>query len=429
MAAADIEPVEIGAEPVAAVAAPVETGSALSQTTPIPATYTLVPTNPAATPSLRPTQTSTPTPTSTPTATSPPLDPGAPTPATAVPTPIPPFNQPDEVTNILLLGNDGAEVQTGRTDTIIILSINRTTKTASMLSLPRDLYVYIPEWTMNRLNTALPHGHGVAYGEEESGVAPGSGGGRLLKDTILYNFGIEIDYYFRIGFNTFQEVVNHVGGVQIVVNCPITDWRLISPELDPAVEESWEQFELETGVHDMDGDLALWYARSRRTTSDFDRNRRQQQLLDAILDKGLDLNLLPQAPALWESFRGGVETDMPVSEALSLAALAPAVRENGVQHLALPPAALRSWTVPDSGASVQLIQWSEAERVFDLLLQPPALNRATRPPISFSCVPLNFSKTGRELSLLSLFSSIIDSDISLLKRGSRHPQSQIHNSL
>lgn len=301
----------------------------------------------------------------------------------------PTFEVPDAVTNILLLGNDGADVHSGRTDTIIILSINRNTKTASMLSLPRDLYVYIPDWTMNRINTALPHGHGVAYGEAESGD-PGSGGGRLLKETILYNFGIPIDYYFRVGFNTFKETVDQLGGVEIVVNCPITDWRLISPELDPTVEENWKQFELETGIQEMDGNLALWYARSRRTTSDFDRNRRQQQLLRAMFQKGLDLDLLPQVPALWDSFNEGVETDMPFNEILALAALASAVRENGIQHLALPPAALRSWTVPDSGAAVQLLQWAHAERVFQLLLQPPALNRATRPPIVVEVVTDNW---------------------------------------
>lgn len=365
------------------------TPAVAANSTPIPSTYTIVPTDPAPSPTLRPTQTNTPTPTGTPTVTPPYIDPGAPTPATAVPTPIPPFDIPDGVTNILLLGNDGNEVQSGRTDTIIILSINRHTQTASMLSLPRDLYVYIPDWTMNRINTALPHGHGVAYGEAESGD-PGSGGGRLIKDTILYNFGIEIDYYFRVGFNTFKETVDHLGGVEIVVNCPLTDWRLKAPDLDPAIEENWEQFELETGVHEMDGDLALWYARSRRTTSDFDRNQRQQQLLQAMFNKGMDLNLLPQAPALWDSFRSGVETDMPISEILSLAAVAPSLRENGIQHLSLPPAALRSWSVPDSGASVQLLQWSEAERVFELLLQPPALNRATRPPIVVEVITDNW---------------------------------------
>jgi LCP family protein required for cell wall assembly len=310
-------------------------------------------------------------------------------PPAGVPTAVPPFEVSDAVTNILLLGNDGSGTQSGRTDTIIILSINRVTQTASMLSLPRDLYVYIPGWMVNRINTALPHGHGVAYGEAEAND-PGSGGGRLLKETVLYNFGIEIDAYFRIGFDTFQQTVNHLGGVEIVVNCPLTDWRLISPELDPAIEDNWEQFTLETGAHEMDGDLALWYARSRRTTSDFDRNRRQQQLLQAMFDKGLDLELLAQAPALWDSFKGGVETDMPLSEILSLAPLAPAIRENGVQHLALPPAALRGWTVPESGASVQLLQWSAAERVFELLLQPPALNRATRPPIVVDVVTDNW---------------------------------------
>jgi LCP family protein required for cell wall assembly len=254
-----------------------------------------------------------------------------------------------------------------------------------MLSLPRDLYVYVPDWTMNRINTAMGHGHLINYGGSD-----GFGGGRLLKETILYNFGIEIDYYVRVGFDTFKQAVNQIGGVEVVVNCPLTDWRIISPELDPNIEENYQQYTLETGVHEMDGDMALWYARSRITTSDFDRNRRQQQILRAILDKGLDLDLLPQAPTLWDTFKGGVETDMPIGEVLTLAALAPAIRENGIQSLALPSSAMRGWSVPDTGASVLLPQWTVFEQVLALLQAPPPLNRATRPPIVVEVITDNW---------------------------------------
>lgn len=74
-----------------------------------------------------------------------------------------------------------------------------------------------PGWKMERINLALPHGNGSDY--------PG-GGGQLLKDTLLYNFGIPVDYYIRIGFEGFKQVVDLLGGVEIVVNCRLTDWRL-----------------------------------------------------------------------------------------------------------------------------------------------------------------------------------------------------------
>jgi LCP family protein required for cell wall assembly len=347
-------------------------------------------TTPSSTPTPTATPTATPRPTRTPTATPPVIAEGLPTPPTAVPTAVPAIPVPDGVTNILLLGNDSRWPQGGRTDSMIILSINEETQTAALLSLPRDLYVYIPGWTMNRLNLALPHGHGVQYGNQGSVPATPVGGGILVKETILYNFGLEIDYYVRVGFETFQQSVELLGGIEVVVNCPLTDWRLITADLDPEVEENWETFTLETGVQEMDGDLALWYARSRRTTNDFDRSRRQQQLLRAMLAQGLALDLLPRVPALWESFQEGVETDMPLNEIVRFAALAPAVRENGIQHLAFPEAAIRAWRVPGTGEAVQLLYWPEAEKFMQQLVQPPLLNRATRPPIVVEVVTDNW---------------------------------------
>jgi LCP family protein required for cell wall assembly len=293
---------------------------------------------------------------------------GLPTPPTAVPSPVPLFDVPLDTTNILLLGSDAPapNENVSRTDTMIIVSINRTGPTASIMSLPRDLYVYVPGRTMSRLNTALP-----------------LGGIELLKQTILYNFGVPIHYYARVDFEGFQEIVDVFGGVEITVSCQLRDWRLKSPGLDINVEENWEQFTLEPGVHQMDGDLALWYARSRLTTNDFDRGRRQQQLLRAMLDQGLDLGLLTQVPTLWNTFQNTVETDMDIGRMLQIAALAPAIRENGIQHLYLW-GKTQPWTIPDSNAQVQLPIWDGPNKMkdtFQRLFRPPALNRAQRAPI------------------------------------------------
>ena len=340
---------------------------------PTPETATLAP--PTAVP---PTNTATATP--EPSATIrpyPTLDYTVATPATAVPSPVPPFPKPEHITNIVLLGNDVPFAQGGRTDSIIIVSINRQTKTAVLLTLPRDLYVVIPGWKMTRINLALPHGHGVNY--------PGGGGG-LIKDTIEYNLGIPIDYYARIGFDGFQQVVDTLGGVEIVNTCALTDWRLIAPDLDPELEDSWEQFTLEPGVYEMDGDLALWYVRSRRTTNDFERGLRQQQLLRAIFDEGLRLDVLPELPQLWQTFQETVETDLSLPQLLELAALAPDVQANGIQHLALAGDSVQGWAEPGSGAAVQLLQWPEASATLARVMQPPVLNRAKRPPLTVEVV-------------------------------------------
>lgn len=301
-------------------------------------------------------------------------------PGTAVPTPVPVFTKPDDVINIILLGNDVTTPQGGRTDSLILVSIDRQNKTATMISLPRDLYVLIPGWRMTRINLALPHGHGSDY--------PGGGGG-LIKDTIEYNLGIPVDYYARIGFNGFKTAVDAVGGIEMIVNCPLTDWRLISPELDPTVEENWALFTLEPGVQPMDGDLALWFARSRRTTNDFERGLRQQRVLQAIFNKGLALEMLPQLPDLWSAYQQNMETDMSLPLMLELAALAPAVEANGIHHLTLPYKALESWRAPDGG-SVQLLQWAEAEPTLRRLMQPSALNRAERPSLTVEIVTYDY---------------------------------------
>lgn len=292
---------------------------------------------------------------------------GVPTPATAIPTPVPTFEVPEGTTNVLLIGSDTPlEAGDSRSDTIIVVAISESGHTASMISLPRDLYVYIPNKTMNRLNTAA-----------------NQGGVDLLKQTILYNFGTPIHYYARIDFAGFQQAVDAIGGIDVNVSCRFQDWRLKSPELDPEIEDNWEQFALEPGVHHMDGDLALWYARSRLSSNDFDRGRRQQQLLRAMLNQGVDLGMISQVPTLWNAYHSSVETDIDIGRLLQFAALAPSIRENGVQHLYLA-GKTTSWVVPTSGANVQLPIWegeNKMEETFRRLFLPPALNKATRPPI------------------------------------------------
>ena len=280
---------------------------------------------------------------------------------TAVPTRVPQFQMPDGTTNILLLGNDGGV----NTDTMMIVTINPVGPTASIISLPRDLYVYLPGSRMGRLNTAVA-----------------IGGVDLLKQTILYNFGVPIHYYAQINFDGFKESVDILDGIEIAVSCRLQDWRLASPELDPELEESWVQFALEPGVYQMDGDLALWYARSRKTTSDFDRGRRQQQLLRAIFIQAVDLGLVTEVPSIWNAYQDYIETDMDMGRMLQLATLAPAVRNNGVQHLYLA-GKTESWITP-GGAWVLLPKWEGTrmmEEEFSRLFLPPAINMAERPPI------------------------------------------------
>jgi polyisoprenyl-teichoic acid--peptidoglycan teichoic acid transferase len=364
------------------------TRTARSSPTALPPTYTAAAPEPTPTASDTALPTSSPTLTPLPSATPSPTQTVTPTPyATLIntdyfPTAVPTFARPPHVTNIALLGNDAPIAANGHTDSIILVSLDHDLRTATMLSLPRDIYLPIPGYQMARINTAMPYGSVADY--------PGAGGG-MFKDTIAYNFGIPVDYYIRVGFDGFKQVVDLLGGVTVPVTCRLRDWRLIEPDLDPQVEENWEMFTLDTGIHHMDGDTALWYVRSRRSSSDFDRGRRQQQVLRAIFNRGLDRDFIARLPDLWEAYQAHVQTDMTLPLLLQLAAMAPDVRENGIQHLYLPPAALRAWTTPAGGA-VQLLQWEAAQPVLARLMQPPLLNHANRPPITVEVVsPFEFT--------------------------------------
>ena len=336
------------------------------------------PTN-TATPTRTPRPTRTPTPTQTPTParqrvpalgyTGIVVSDGAPTPAIEVPTVVPTIAVPNRTTNILLLGNDDAEMGGGvqRTDSIIVVSINAERKTASMLSLPRDLYLYIPGWTMNKVNTAVP----------VRGVG-------ALKEAILYNFGIPVHYYARIDFGGFRDIIDAIGGIEVPVTCGLEDWRLKSPELDIFEEDNYERFRVDQGIHVMDGDTALWYARSRKTTSDFDRGRRQQQILRAILSQGVNAGVIRKVPELWGIYNDVVETDMDIGRILQLATIAGEVQNNGIQSIYLAGTNVTPMylNTPDGRTTAQILNGDIAHESILRLYQPPALSRARRQPLT-----------------------------------------------
>ncbi|MCA9933089.1 MAG: LCP family protein, partial [Anaerolineales bacterium] len=339
------------------------------------------------TPTKTPVPTNTPAPSATPTivpqfdpvllVTEPVLREDLATPATAVPTPVPTFEveNDNDFTNILLLGSDEPLGNGEKSDTIIIVSINRAVPSASMISIPRDLYVYIPGRNMGKINTA------TFYGVE------------TLKQTILYNFGIPIHYYARVDFAGFENVVDAMDGVDIPVSCEFRGWQLSSPELDPEDADNWEVVTLEPAFYHMDGSTALWYVRSRKLSplGDFDRGRRQQQVLRAMFNQGIDLGLVTQAPTLWSTYRDSVETDLDIGRILQLASLAPSIRENGIQNLYLAGKTQPwSYTTQDGvEISAHLPIWEGDDMMaetFSRLYKPPTLNRAIRAPITVEIV-------------------------------------------
>jgi LCP family protein required for cell wall assembly len=341
------------------------------------ATNTLVPPSP-----LPPTETPTATATEpvylpTPTLYYPPeLTPRA-VPETPIPTAVPRMRgydesgNPYEILNILLIGHDGDVVPSDpnfHTDTMIVVSINRDTNTVSMLSLPRDLYVYIPNWGMNRLNTAWMYGESIGWTD---------GGWGMMRQTILYNFGIEVHYYAMVDFEAFEEIINTIGGVDIAVDCALTDLRYQGPGDDgvPGLED-YLDYTLNVGVYHMDGELALWYSRSRHTTMEFDRGRRQQQVLRAIWAQTKANGMITQIPDLWEQITSVVDTNLPLSEVIGLMPLALSIEPNDIEnHFFRKGIETMAWQ-PSDGSNVQIPDPSGGMiRLIENFLAPPTQNR------------------------------------------------------
>ncbi len=223
-----------------------------------------------------------------------------------------------ERVNVLLLGIDRrpSEKCPCRTDTMIIATLDPKTNTAGMVTLPRDLYVPIPGVGENRINTANFYGELYKY--------PGGGPG-LAKKTVEYNLGRRIHYYVLVDFAGFRQVVDTLGGIDIDVPKPIDDPKY------PDENFGYKPLYIPAGRIHMNGELALAYARTRHQDGDFGRARRQIQVLMAIRDKALRLDLLPKLPALAQAMRGIVETDMQLPEVLALAQTAAKVKTENIR--------------------------------------------------------------------------------------------------
>ena len=254
------------------------------------------------------------------------------------------LNNGQETVNFLLIGSDKRPGGSFRTDTMVIAILRPNDGQVSLISIPRDLWVYIPDWQNQRINTAYQHGISVGY--------PGGGPG-LLKDTILYNLGIRIDHTAMVEFDGFRQIVDTLGGVDVPVSCPYTDWRLIDPSYDPNNENNWFLYTTGPGLIHMDGDLALWYARSRQKSNDFDRGRRQQEVLRALFSQGLQAGTLSRIPELYNDLKDTVETDLNLVDLLQLSLYAPKMTNADIHSYYIRPPYVSSW-ITEQGAYVLL---------------------------------------------------------------------------
>jgi polyisoprenyl-teichoic acid--peptidoglycan teichoic acid transferase len=263
---------------------------------------------------------------------------GEPTP-TLIPT-SEPWAGTDRI-NILVMGIDRrpGEAFISRTDTMMLVSLDPESDTISVLSIPRDLYVVIPNRGRDRINTAFVYG--------SAGNNP-AGGAALAMQTVEYNLGVPVNHYIAIDFGAFIGAIDAIGGIHVNVPYDINDPTY------PDMNYGYEPLYIPAGRHHFDGAMALKYARTRKQDNDFYRARRQQQVILAARSQVLSLGLagfLQQAPVLYQRFNDGVRTDLSLEQMIRLAQAASEVPSENIRNEVLDYDYVNSHTT-ETGASV-----------------------------------------------------------------------------
>ena len=229
--------------------------------------------------------------------------------------------------NLLVMGLDHRDWEDDggapRTDTMILLSLDPESRTAGMLSIPRDLWVEIPGYESAKINQA--------YRDGELYDAKGGGPG-LAMETVEKLLGMKIDYYAQIDFNAFENFVDELGGVEVDVPEEIM--------IDPLGDNNNKV--LKPGRQVLPGSLALAYARARNTAgSDFDRAARQQQVIMGIrarlMDEGLLNEVIKNAPMLYDLLSEGIHTNLTILQAIRMAWVAQQVPPENIRQGVIGP--------------------------------------------------------------------------------------------
>lgn len=187
------------------------------------------------------------------------------------------------------------------TDTNMIISYKPDTKQVAMISVPRDLYIEIPEHNYYaKINSAY------SIGEEETK----DGGLPFAKEVMEEISGLPIHYAIAVDFYAFQEIIDALGGIEITLDKPFSEPTQFEGENET-------NFSLPAGKQTIDGETALFYSRARYASSDFDRAKRQQQVLEAIKEKSLQTGVANN-PSMLRKFlkamEGNIKTDMTLAE-------------------------------------------------------------------------------------------------------------------
>ncbi len=236
----------------------------------------------------------------------------------------------DGVRLYMILGSDYRPDSGYRTDTIMLVAVDGASGNASVVSFPRDLWVTIPGYGEQRINTIMQ-----------------TGGFQLLANTLQTNFGVYPTQYAMIDMAGFLEVIDVLGGVEITTDTYTGD--VCETTLNPS---KW--CEVYPGTTSMNSEMALWYVRARYNSSDFDRMRRNQEVTKAVFDKALSPAGLLKMPELTRIYENDVESNITPDQFLQMVRLAMNFNNSeNVRRYTIGPNEVTSWTTP-LGAAVLL---------------------------------------------------------------------------
>jgi LCP family protein required for cell wall assembly len=257
-----------------------------------------------------------------------------------------PVSGPTQPFTVLLLGSDDdAKFAPDRlnTQSMILLRVDPATKQATMLSIPRDLWVPIPDQGWGKISWAYQ-----------------TGGAQGAIDAVEGNFKVHIDDYVWIGLNGLVHLIDRLGGVNLQVTNPVMDDFYPSDLNSGGYPYDYYRVAVLPGATHLDGVHALQYVRSRHgdVRGDFARSERQQQLLLAIKAQASHLNVA-DLPSMASAFNGEVKTSMSVDKLRALLSIANDFNGSNVHRVVLvPPYTSEGWA---AGQSVVFPDWNQIE--------------------------------------------------------------------
>ena len=236
---------------------------------------------------------------------------------------------------VMIMGVDERADDVGRSDTLMIATLDLDKNQAALLSVPRDTRVKIKGHGFDKINAAY------AYG-----------GRKLTQETIESLLNTHIDHYIKINVHGFTKIIDALGGIDIDV-----EKRMYYE--DPWDDDGGLYIDLQPGMQHMDGKTAITYVRYRDEEGDIGRIKRQQNFMKAVMDKLVSPTIIPKLPAIVSAVSDSVETDMSVSEILSFLGTLQDAKDNGLKSEMLPgkPVYIEgiSYWVPDISKTRQIL--------------------------------------------------------------------------